>query len=161
MLTMTAPGVSQLLYLLDEAFEGPKWHSLLGNLQSVTPDDWLWVPEGGRRSIRDIVQHVGGAKLLYDNHAFGDAKISWDDPVVEGGDAVSTIPSAIEWLRERHERLRQNVALLDDEELLRPRMHFSGKLKETRWLIAVTIEHDLYHAGEINHIRCLHQQDDE
>jgi hypothetical protein len=31
-----------------------------------------------------------------------------------------------------------------------------GELKETRWII----QHDLYHAGEINHIRALHQQND-
>jgi uncharacterized damage-inducible protein DinB len=158
---MTTTAVSQHLYHLDEAFQGTQWHSLLGNLRAVTPDDWLWVPPGGRRSIRDIVQHVAGAKFIYDNHAFGDAMLSWDDPSLEGGNALSTIPSAIEWLREGHERLRRNIALLDDDELLRPRMHFSGKLKETRWLIAVMIQHDLYHSGEINHIRCLHQQDDE
>ena len=29
---MTAPAVSQILYLLDEAFEGNTWHSLPGNL---------------------------------------------------------------------------------------------------------------------------------
>jgi len=33
-------------------------------------------------------------------------------------------------------------------------------MKETRWLIAVTIEHDLYHAGEINHLRALKHGDD-
>ncbi|HEX9988744.1 MAG TPA: DinB family protein [Chloroflexia bacterium] len=160
---MTAPtaGVSQLLYLLDDAFRGPKWHSLLGNLQSVTPDDWLWVPPGGRRSIRDIVDHVGSAKLIYQNYAFGDAKLTWDDSSVVGGDRVSTISSAIEWLEQAQERLRQSIANLDDEELLRPRMHFTGVPKETRWLIAVMLEHDLYHAGELNHIRCLHQQNDE
>jgi hypothetical protein len=160
-MTASTAGVSQLLYLLDDAFQGPKWHSLLGNLQSVTPDDWLWVPPGGRRSIRDIVEHVGSAKLVYENYAFGDAKLTWDDPFVIGGDRVSTIPSAIGWLEEVQARLRASIAVLDDEELLRPRMHFTGTLKETRWLIAVMIEHDLYHAGELNHIRCLHQQDDE
>lgn len=50
---MTAtPAVAQLLYLLDQAFEGTEWHSLLGNLQSLQAEDWLWVPPGGHRSIR-------------------------------------------------------------------------------------------------------------
>lgn len=153
-------GVTQLLYLLDDAFEGTDWHSLLGNLGSVAPDDWLWVPPGGRRSIRDIVDHIGGAKRMYQNHAFGDARLTWDGPAIEGGEALETIPSAIAWLREGQERLRQSIAALDDAELLRPRKAPSGKLKETRWIISVMIEHDLYHAGEINHIRALHQQDD-
>jgi len=159
-MTTTAAGVSQLLYLFDEAFEGTQWHSLLGNLQAVKPEDWLWVPPGGQRSIRDIVQHVGGAKLMYDNKAFGDATLTWDDPIVEANDAVLTMSSAIEWLREGQARLRHNITLLDDTELLRPRMTHMDRLKETRWIIAVMIQHDLYHAGEINHIRALRHQDD-
>src|SRR5437867_10658598 len=119
--------VSQLLYLLDEAFDGPKWHSLLGNLRSVTPEDWTWVPPGGQRSIRDIAHHVGGAKLMYQNQAFSDASLKWDDPVIGGGEALSTISSAIEWLREGQDRLRQSIALLDDNELLRLRMTHLGK----------------------------------
>ena len=155
------PAISTLLYLLDDAFQGPKWHSLLGNLQSVTLDDWLWVPPGGRRTICDIVQHVAGAKLLYYNYAFGDATLKWDDPLLDGAGRLSTISSAVEWLQEAHLLLRHGIATLDDDELLRGRMHFTGALRETRWLIAVMIEHDLYHSGEINHIRCLHQQNDE
>src|SRR5213082_3109876 len=84
---MTTAAVSQLLYLLDEAFQGTDWHSLLTNLRSLTPEDWTWVPPAGRRSIRDIVQHVGGCKFMYHNHAFGDARLTWDDPLVDGGDA--------------------------------------------------------------------------
>ncbi len=145
---MTTSLVSQLLYLFDEAFQGADWHSLLSNLASVTPADWLWVAPGGRRSIHDIVQHVG------------DARLTWDDPLVLGGDALDTIPAAIEWLREGHERLRQSIAALDDAELQRLRWHHSGKYKETRWIISVMIQHDLYHAGEINYIRALHQQND-
>ncbi len=154
-------GIAQILYLFDRAFDGTEWHSLLGNLRPVAPDDWLWVPPGGRRSIRDIVDHVGSAKFLYQHHAFGDATLSWDDPIVEGGDRVSTIAPAIDWLRENYDRLCQSILTRGDDELLRPRPNFRGQLKETRWLIATRIEHDLCHAGDINHTRCLHQQDDE
>jgi hypothetical protein len=158
--TMTTPAVSQLLYLLDGAFQGPDWHSLLSNLTSVTSEDWTWVPPDGRRSIRDIVQHVGSCKFMYHDHAFGDATLTWSDPLVDGADVLSSVSTAIEWLREGQERLRQSIAVLDDAELLRPRKTNWGEMKETRWIIAVMIQHDLYHAGEINHIRCLHQQND-
>ena len=30
-------------------------------------------------------------------------------------------------------------------------------MKEPRWLVRVMIEHDLYHGGEINHIRSVLQ----
>jgi hypothetical protein len=34
-------------------------------------------------------------------------------------------------------------------------------LKETRWLGATRIAHNLHHAGDISHMRRLHQQYDE
>jgi hypothetical protein len=157
---MAAEGITQLLYLLDGAFDGPQWHSLLGNLRSTNPDDWEWVPPGGDRCIRDIVRHVGGSKFMYHNHAFGDAKLTFDDPIVDGGEALSDVSSAIAWLQEGHERLRQSIATLDDAELLRPRQTNWGAPEETRWIIATMIQHDLYHAGEINHIRSLKQGND-
>jgi uncharacterized damage-inducible protein DinB len=160
MCTMTEPAVSQLLYLLDEAFEDQKWHSLLNNLRDVKPDDWTWVPPDGRRSIRDIVLHTGGAKRMYHNQAFGDGALNWDDPVIENHEAVAGIQPAIEWLRQGHQRLRESIASLSDDELLQLRKTHLG-MKETRWIISVMITHDLYHAGEINHIRCLRQQNDE
>jgi hypothetical protein len=160
-LALANPLVAQYLRLLDDAFDGPDWHSLLSNLRSVTPEDWLWVAPGGRRSIRDIVGHVGGCKLVYENQAFGDGRLAWSDPFVAGAEALATIPTAIAWLREGHARLRHSIAALDDGELLRPRPHHSGKPKETRWIINVMTQHDLYHAGEINYIRALHQQNDE
>ncbi len=153
--------VAHYLNLLDDAFEGPEWSSLLSNLESVTPADWLWVPVGGRRSIRDIVAHVGGCKFEHHSHAFGDGTFTWDALLPTSSEALTTIPAAIAWLREGHARLRQSIAALDDAELLRPRPHHSGKLKETRRIIWTMIRHDLYHAGEINHIRALHQQNDD
>ncbi len=157
---MTAAAVEQLLYLLDEAFEGEDWHSLLGNVGSVRREHWLWVPPGGRRSIRDIVGHVGSCKFMYENHAFGDATFSWDDPLVSGIDVLGDAASAMTWLREGHARLRQSIACLEDADLLHPRRTNWGEMKEARWIISTMIQHDLYHAGEINHIRALACGDD-
>lgn len=157
---MATPAVDQLLYFLDEAFAGENWHSLLGNLRSVGPGDWRWLPPGGRRSIHDIVQHVGGTKLVYENHAFGDTTLWWGDPLLAGGDALDDLTSAVAWLRAGHERLRRSVAALNDAELARPRPTNWGELKETRWIIAIMIQHDIYHAGEINHLRALCRRED-
>jgi hypothetical protein len=145
---------------MDEAFDGPDWHSLLSNLRSLTPEDWDWVPPGGDRTIREIVQHIGGCKLMYHNHAFGDAKLTWEDPLVDGVGRLPTLESALEWLREGQGRLRESAAGLDDAELLQPRMTNWGEPKETRWIISTMIQHDLYHAGEINHLRSLRRQND-
>jgi hypothetical protein len=157
---MSTPVVSQLVSLLDDAFEAPRWHSLLANLSSVTPDDWLWVPPRGERSIRDIVRHVGSGKFMFHNHAFGDGQLTWGDPGVAGHDRVVTIEEAILWLREGHALLHQSISALTDADLLLPRKTHWGEEKEARWIIAVVIEHDLYHTGEINHVRALSQQRD-
>jgi len=156
---MTTAAVEQLLYLLDGAFEGG-WHALLDNLQAVAQEEWGWVPPGGRRSIRDIVQHVGSCKVMYENHAFGDASLGWEHPLVVGEEAMSDATSAIAWLRSGQAQLRTRVAGLDDGELVRLRRTNWGELKETRWIIATMLQHDLYHTGEINHLRALCGRDD-
>jgi hypothetical protein len=152
-----------LLYLLDEAFDGNEEHSLLGNLRSVEAGDWHWLPPDGRRSIRDIVAHTGACKYMYENLAFGDARLTWTDPLVEPAllraDPVP-VPEVLAWLREGHGRLRESLAALDDAALIEKRGTSWGTPAETRWLISVMIEHDLYHAGEINHLRALHHQSD-
>jgi hypothetical protein len=159
--------IEQLLYSTDNAFEttgtpADEAHSLLSNLRTVEDDDWLWVAPGAGRRIFDIVRHVGDCKYVYDNHAFGDGTINWDQPgTIPSVELESPRSALIGWLREGHLRWRASIARLDDDDqLLRLRRTNWGELKETRWIIGVMIEHDLYHAGEINHIRALRQGTD-
>ena len=160
---MTREAIESYLYLMDAGFDGPDWSSLISNLNTVTPEDWEWVPPGSARSIRDIVRHVGGVKVMAYDQAFGGATLTVDDAQVDGDEATVDVTTAIAWLRRCQERLHSGVAALaDDAELLQPRRTNWGELRETRWVIVVTmIQHDLYHAGEINHIRALHQGNDE
>lgn len=154
--------ITHLVTLLDAGFDGPDWHSLLGNLRNVTEDDWRWVPPGGARSIRDIAQHVGGAKFMYHSNAFGDRSLTWESPLVLGEGRTDTLPDALDWLREAHARFRNAVAALpDDASLDTIRPHHSRPNVTAAWIIQVMLQHDLYHAGEINHIRALKQGDDE
>ena len=154
------PIVQQLLFVLDQAFEADEWHSVVSNLSSVTAEDWTWYPPGSRRSIRDIVAHVGACKRMYENHAFGDATLRWEDLDAEGPQILETVPSAVQWLRDGQARLRGSLAGLDDAELSRPRRTNWGEMKEIRWIVEVMIAHDFYHAGEINHLRALRQGND-
>ena len=152
--------IDQLLYLLDEAFDGNEEHSLLGNLSTVTDDAWLWTPSGGTRSIRDIVAHVGNAKYVYDNQAFGDGTLFWPRGMAEAHKMTVSLSSALIWLRERHRRLHASIAALEDDDLMLQRKVHYGGTAETRFIISVVTEHDLYHAGEINHLRALKQGTD-
>lgn len=156
---MGRDAIEQFVYLMDEAFEGNTEHALLWNLRSVGEDGWLWLPPTGSRSVFDIVRHVGECKYVYESHAFGGGTISWAVP-----DTIPPLPpvqhpaDVIDWLREGHRRVRDSLlALSDDAELRRPRRANWGEEYETRWLLNVLLQHDLYHSGEINHLRALQQ----
>ena len=160
---MSRAAIEQLLYLMDEAFdaEGHE-HSLVANICSVRDEEWTWKPAEKGRSVFDIVSHVGECKYVYENHAFGDGSMRWNSegsiPVIRPSTPRDDV---IEWLREGQRLLRDSVSGLgSDDELLKTRRANWGQEYETRWLISVMIEHDLYHAGEINHLRAMRQGDD-
>jgi uncharacterized damage-inducible protein DinB len=155
-------GVQQLLYVMDEAFSGHHEHALLANLRTLRDEDWHQPPPGGGRSVFDIVRHVIECKYAYQDHAFGEGSMRWDRP-----GSVPTIephmPPAqvIDRLEDGQRALRESVATLqDDAELTAFRRAPWGKEYETRWLINVMVQHDLYHGGEVNHIRALRQEND-
>lgn len=167
---MARSGIEQLLYAMDRAFQGDgksddhweNWHSFLVNLASVDRKDWLWLPRDGRRTIFELVQEVGMCKYVYDSQAFGDGSIDWNLPETLPMVTEETpVPEILGWLKEGQRRLRGHVeALADDSELLRLRRSPQGPMRETRWIVTTTIEHDIYHAGEVNHLRALVQGND-
>ncbi len=145
---------------------GQAFDALFGNLKDLRDDDWTWVPPGGARSIRAIVGHIASCKVMYDNYAFGDASMTWMDPRFY--DAQSPPPDdgfsperLVDWLRQSDLALRRSVdALEDDDELKKERRVTWGGTRSTRWIITRLVHHDGFHAGEINHIRALHQRND-
>jgi uncharacterized damage-inducible protein DinB len=159
---MGRAAVETLAYLLDEAFEGNEEHSLLGNLTHVTPEDWLARPVEGGRTIRAIAKHAGIVKHLYWEHLFGPARLSYGDisalspPDAERAD----IEGMKAWMRDGHRKFRDGVLALTDDQLAEPRQNHAGEAGDTRWIIGTVIQHDVYHAGEINHLRAQRQGDD-
>jgi hypothetical protein len=156
---MSRACIEQLLYLMDEAFRDNPVHSLMNNLKSVNDDEWEWLAPDSARSILHIVEHVGANKYIYENQAFGDRSVTWERPLWP----KSTSPAyMIDWLSEGHEKLRGSVVTLaDDDELGKNRMAPWGTEANTRWIVNTMIQHDLYHAGEINRIRCMRQKNDQ
>jgi hypothetical protein len=157
---MTA--IDELVYLLREAFSGEgiadtnESQSLLTNLMSVEKPMWRTAPPGGVRTIESVALHVGSCKVMYDDYAFGPGRLGWEDPEVEPwttGEAP--MADTIAWLVEANERFVAHVLALEDADLSVQRRANWGELRETRWLISTILQHDTYHAGEVNHIRSI------
>jgi DinB superfamily len=159
--------VAELVYLLDEAFAGAgieesnEAQSLLANLATVSEERWRALPNGGVRTVESIALHVGACKVMYDEYAFGSGQRRWDDPdLTPWPEGYAPMRETVGWLKASHARFVAQVRRLSDADLGVPRRANWGELKPTRWLISTILQHDTYHAGEINHIRSLLAEDD-
>jgi uncharacterized damage-inducible protein DinB len=154
--------VALLQYLMDEAFggvgieESNESQSLMGNLASVDESMWRARPKGSVRTIESIALHVGNCKVMYADHAFGSRALTWESSEVQPWpDGEAPREETLAWLGETHRALMAHVATLSDDDLLVPRYANWGELRETRWLLSMLLQHDTYHAGEINRIRSV------
>lgn len=155
--------IDTLVWLIEDAFEGDPVHSLLANLHNLHDGDWTALPSGARRTIAGIVEHVAWCKWMYEDYAFGPATMRGDRPplVPPGGARARPPHELLPWLQEGHQRWLAAVrALPDDAELDRHRLTNWGERLPTRTIIRIMIAHDIYHAGEINHLRALLQNTD-
>jgi uncharacterized damage-inducible protein DinB len=147
-----------LVWLIEDAFDGDPAHSLLANLRDVPDELWTAVPPRGGRSIADILEHVGWCKWMYEDYAFGPATMRGDQPplIPAGGARSRPREELLAWLTDGHRRWLAAVrALPNDAELEKERLTNWGEWLPTRVIIRIMIAHDLYHAGEINHLRAL------
>ena len=160
------PAIKELTILFDHILEErgfgwDHWHSILWNLHNVRPGDWNVVSQGGGRTIREIVIHVGAGWLSYANHAFGDGTRAWSDLKIEGILPGTTLADVEPWLRAAHKVLRDEISSLTDDQLGETRKAPWGDEYEIRRLIELQIQTSFYHIGEINHIRALLQGNDD
>ena len=155
--------IETLAWLIEDAFEGDSDQSLLGNLRNLREEDWTALPAGANRSIGEILEHVGWAKWMYEDYAFGHASLRGDRPplIPAKGERSRPQEELLEWLTEGHRRWLDSVrSLADDSELERERLTNWGDRLPTRKIVRIMIGHDFYHAGEINHLRALLQGTD-
>ncbi len=158
---MARPRIDELLRLMRQGFEGGQF-SLLTCLGTVSRDAWTQLPVGGERPIRTLVHHVGLFKFMYANHAFRGGNFDYDDPpATPGPERLATPEHATDWLRDGHRYLTSAIEeLADDSELAVLRKAHWGQMVPTETLITIVLQHDLFHAGEINHARAILQGDD-
>jgi uncharacterized damage-inducible protein DinB len=159
--------VDHLLFELDDAFEGAGsapsdgQHSLLLNLHALRDDDLFWTPDQGRRSIAAILGHVVAAKHLYAAYGFSDgAGLTYLDALPKFAAPPPSLRDFQKALRAAHAALRERVAAIDDDDLTAVRRTHWGEARDVRWFIVTIVQHDVYHAGEVNHIRALCQGND-
>lgn len=150
-----------MLTALEAAYRADRFHALLENLKDVRDDEWDARPANHsvdvfgtspELSIADIIRHAGAAKLMWGNHAFGDASLDWPEatPPSTERDAI------LRWLDAAHEGFVTAVAALDDDsELEVDRRAHWGRPLLTKHIVSIVINHDLYHSGEINRQRAL------
>lgn len=145
-----------LVYLMDQAFDGGEFHSLMGNLSAVNEQIWSARLPQSLRTIGEIALHVGSCKVMYADYAFGSRSLTWESSQVQPWPPEnSPMDEVVAWLRQVHLRLMGHVRGLADSELRQPRMANWGEEKETRWLLSTLLQHDVYHAGEINRMRSV------
>jgi uncharacterized damage-inducible protein DinB len=135
----------------------------MANLGDMRDGDWTPLPTEAEPTIADVLEHVGWAKRMYEDYAFGPGTMRGDEPPLIPADGATPRPHGelLEWLREGHERWLTSIcALPDDAELDHERLTNWGDRLPTRDIIHIMIGHDFYHAGEINHVRALLQGTD-
>lgn len=149
---------------LEEAFRGSRYHSFLASLKGVSEAEARWTPPHYRGfphmtgSILNLAYHTGGDKHVLISTAFGGGAVTWEAVEARftalGGDLAAARALA----EEGHAlvlRTLEGMDAQDDLALDAPRPYYGGKTHTAAELFAIIAEHDVYHAGQINFVRCL------
>ena len=153
---MPEPAVETLLYLFRRAFDEGE-HGLARNLAAVTEDQWDAIVPGQPfgRSIGWIAWHAVAGKHLYWDHAFGERRLTGDYTEQGVLSPRRTKDDVIAYGREWQQRWLEKIEQLTDADLQAPTKAHWGATLSMRRVISAVLEHDIYHAGEINHLRAV------
>ncbi len=157
------PRLRLLLDVFDQAYASPAWHGtpLSGTLRGVTAREALWRPPPGpgRHNIWELVLHTAYWKCQVRRRLLRDPEIHFPRPG-HNWPPLPARPDAAAWKRDRallaeqHALLRGAIARVAPAQLGRRAWH-------SRWTVAENIygvaSHDLYHAGQIQLIKRLHE----
>ena len=157
-----SPEVSQLVAILDQAYNKTSWHgtNLRGSLRRVTPAQASWRPAPGRHNIWEIAVHAAYWKYAAARRFTGGSRGSFPlkgsnwfaRPAVPAASMDKAWKSDLDLLDEMHDILRAVVARLSAKDL--PRTP-PGKKVSNFALISGVAAHDLYHAGQIQVLKRL------
>lgn len=158
---MAGPEAEAFAYLLRRAFDGGE-HAFLRNLDGVSEAEWRALPPARMRgrAIGDIAWHAAAAKHLYWDAAFGSATLTGDITEERPWDHGRSMADVLAYARDGQAKLLAALAGLEDGAMAHPARAHWGEMLPVRRVFASMIEHDLYHAGEINHIRAMLRDED-
>jgi uncharacterized damage-inducible protein DinB len=143
--------VQDLLWRMDQAYSVGHRYSLGAVLQGLTEPEAVWVPQEGERPILELLLHIAGSKILYENHAFGAGDKHWRNL----GWPEWRLQPVLHWLDAAQKTLRDRLLALGDADLAELRPTHWGERLSLRVVFNLAIQHDIYHAGEIHCLRCL------
>ena len=159
MTTETNPEITQLLRMLDEAYDHEAWHgpNLRSSLNRLTLQQALFRPTEKHRNLWELILHCAYWKYAVRRKLRGDARGSF---ALKGSNWFPQPDDLSErdWklnvdiLCQEHVALRTAVAGLNPANLLRQAPNSSYTYT---FLVQGAAAHDLYHAGQIQVLKRL------
>lgn len=144
--------IGRIARLLEETFEGKPYYgpSVLGALENVTADIATLRPRWSAHSIWDIVAHLA-AELNYARDIIEGTAGPWIDgettwPAVSDTSEAAW-QQAIRALRKANRALVRAVKQLDDSVLSKKPIRVRGPFHV---MLHGTLQHNIYHAGQIS-----------
>ena len=152
--------ITQLLELLDEAFERKAWHgpNLRGSLRGVSAAQAARRPAPGRHNIWELAVHAAYWKYAVRRRLTGERRGSFACSGSNWFHRPGPDPSAAAWRRDlallaaEHRRLRAALSRLRAADLARMA---KGHRTPNGYLVRGVAAHDLYHAGQIQLLKRL------
>ncbi len=148
-----------LEFLLHQAYERSRWHSLRGALKGLKEETFVWRPPAHSGfpwmdgSIRDILFHVIGDKQVQLDRAFGDGSLTWE--VVMKQVPRSSLKEMLPYLQQAQEAVISALRNCEEGELDEKVVMSDGTTLTVTELFIMFAEHDFYHAGQIRYVRNL------
>ena len=156
---MTPPEISQLLAIIDAAYDRKSWHgtNLRGSIRGLTPATAAWRPASNRHNIWELVVHAAYWKYIGLRRLTGGARGSFP---LKGSNWMArpqemshpAWKADVALLERMHRDLRDAVAGLTPRELAATP---KGSKVSNFALLSGVAAHDLYHAGQIQLLKRL------
>ena len=157
---MVQPLVTQLLEILDRAYDHHSWHgtNLRGSIRRVSAAQAVRRPAPRRHNIAELVVHCAYWKYTVVRRLTGQPRGSFplrgsNFFVRDRGYSEDAWLADVALLDETHRSLRSAVAALSDREL--PRVLRDSDHTTVFDTVAGIAAHDLYHAGQIQVLKRL------